>query len=631
MSAEPAATQTPGAAESGTPGLTPPAITGAGRRFLSDLIVELGFVEESTVTQAVEAARRPGMTVERVLLDQGSLTQDQLARALAERYGLDHVNLEVFEVDRSAAGLLHEGAARRYAAVPVGFADDGSLIVAVADPSDSLGLSDIAVMTKLAVRPAVAARTQIEALIESLEFMEEPTREAAPQGLGTLIMPPSEHSGATSAPMTISFPVPTAPARDGGADSAHLTRLEAELAAERERHSRELDELRQSLQGTGGEVGAKAADLQAALDQARAAHAEEAADLRRRADEAAAARAAEVAELRRQAEDVNAKSAREVAELRDIIETERVKRDETVAELRNSLEIERTTHDATVAELRAGTKAAAARHDEEVTSLRRALKGNHAGQTEEVTRLADALKAEATKHLEELAELTSAREQQLREVARLEAELADLRTAQGVDGASRDEIERLQAQLEEAAAERLRLRDEAEQGRESAEEAIRLRAELEQAQAGAAATERLTTELEELRQAASDLEALRAELERVRAETGDGSAARSQLEAARAELERVKADKADAERAAGQLDEAKARLEDLEDADRRAEQARQALADLRSESERQAELHGQAERDLKDKLAATEREVEELRGRFDSLAAALEGVKRPKD
>ncbi|MGH2802931.1 MAG: hypothetical protein ACRDL4_07780, partial [Thermoleophilaceae bacterium] len=159
-------------------GLTPPSLTGAGRRFLSDLIVELGFVDAETVAGAVEAARRPGMTVEKVLLEQGALSEDQLARAQAERYGLDHIDLTAYSVDRSAAGLLQEGPARRYRAAPVGFSEDGSLVVAVADPSDSLGLSDIAVMTKLALRPAVAARSQVDALIDSLDFMEEPARPA---------------------------------------------------------------------------------------------------------------------------------------------------------------------------------------------------------------------------------------------------------------------------------------------------------------------------------------------------------------------------------------------------------------------------------------------------------------------
>jgi type IV pilus assembly protein PilB len=95
-----------------TNGLTPPSLTGAGRRFLSDLIVELGFVDAEIVAGAVEAARRPGLTVEKVLLEQGALTEDQLSRALAERYGLDHIDVSAYPIDPSAAALLQEAPAR---------------------------------------------------------------------------------------------------------------------------------------------------------------------------------------------------------------------------------------------------------------------------------------------------------------------------------------------------------------------------------------------------------------------------------------------------------------------------------------------------------------------------------------
>ncbi len=194
MSVEPASAGPVLAGGLSGPGVTPPSLNGAGRRFLSDILVELGFVEQAVADQAVEAARRPGMTPERVLLENGAITQDQLSRALAERYALDHIDLDEYAVDRSAAGVLRETAARRYLSVPIGFADDGALVVAIADPTDSLGLSDIAVMTKLAVRPAVAARAQIEQLVGELNFMDEPEPSQGQAG-GTLIQPPDDEAG----------------------------------------------------------------------------------------------------------------------------------------------------------------------------------------------------------------------------------------------------------------------------------------------------------------------------------------------------------------------------------------------------------------------------------------------------
>jgi Type II secretion system (T2SS), protein E, N-terminal domain len=153
------------AAETPT-GVVPP--TGSGRSgFLSDVIVELGFASRETVEQAVRAARSPGSTVARVLVEMGAITEEQLARATAERYGIDYVDLAGFEVDPAAANLIKPPAARRYRAVPIAYAGKG-LLVAMADPADALGVNDIAVMTKLKVRPAVAARPALEGLLEAL-------------------------------------------------------------------------------------------------------------------------------------------------------------------------------------------------------------------------------------------------------------------------------------------------------------------------------------------------------------------------------------------------------------------------------------------------------------------------------
>ena len=213
------------------PGVTQPSINGAGRRFLSDILVELGFVEEADAEQAVEAARHPGQTPEKVLLENGAIGEDQLARALAERYGLDHIDLTEFAVDESAAALLRKTAAKRYLAAPVGFADDGALVLAVADPADSLGLSDIAVMTKLPVRPAVAARSQILKLLDTLVFMEEPAQGAS-QSVSTVIVPP-DGEVAGDPPGTSAAEPPAAasgPAMGDDASERGLARPREELA-----------------------------------------------------------------------------------------------------------------------------------------------------------------------------------------------------------------------------------------------------------------------------------------------------------------------------------------------------------------------------------------------------------------
>src|SRR3954470_21296251 len=154
-------------------GVTPPRRTGGGSaRFLTDVIVELGFVDRPRVEQAVEAARATGTTPEQVLLDQGSLSMENLARAVAERHGLDHLDMSVFHVDMSAANLVSPAAARRYEAVPVQFVGERGLLIAMADPANVLAVDDIALMTGYEVRVAVASREDIATLISRQSRLE---------------------------------------------------------------------------------------------------------------------------------------------------------------------------------------------------------------------------------------------------------------------------------------------------------------------------------------------------------------------------------------------------------------------------------------------------------------------------
>ena len=158
----------------GAQGVTAPADPAGTGGFLSDVIVDLGFVDREIVERAVEAARQPGRMVDRILLENGDLTEELLSRALAERHGLDHVDLDRFQVDMSAASLISGTTALRYRAIPIAFATDGALIVAVADPVDALAISDLEVMTRTETRRVVASGATIDALAQRLPEVGTP-------------------------------------------------------------------------------------------------------------------------------------------------------------------------------------------------------------------------------------------------------------------------------------------------------------------------------------------------------------------------------------------------------------------------------------------------------------------------
>jgi type IV pilus assembly protein PilB len=154
-------------------GLTPPSSRGRSSRFIGDIIVDFGFASREAVEQAIAESRATNRRTGEVLVEQGVLTPDQLSRVVAERFGVDHLDLSLFKVDMTAANLMPSSAARRYGAVPVRFVDDHTLLVAMIDPGNVLAVDDMALVTGFDVRPAVAAEGDVHALVTRLNKLDD--------------------------------------------------------------------------------------------------------------------------------------------------------------------------------------------------------------------------------------------------------------------------------------------------------------------------------------------------------------------------------------------------------------------------------------------------------------------------
>ena len=157
----------------GAGGIYPPRHPGRSARMIGEVAVDLGFADSETVEDAVAAARAQGRPTGLVLVERGILRHDQLARVVAERFGLDFVDLSVYDLDMGAVSLLSAETAKRYQAVPVGFTDDGSLLLAMANPTNVLTIDDIGMMTGRRVRPAAASVEDLNLLLNRLVRMDE--------------------------------------------------------------------------------------------------------------------------------------------------------------------------------------------------------------------------------------------------------------------------------------------------------------------------------------------------------------------------------------------------------------------------------------------------------------------------
>jgi type IV pilus assembly protein PilB len=131
---------------------------------LGALLVRNGHISVDALERALIEKERSGLPLGQVLVSLGLIMPRTLAKALAEQHRLEYLDLGATEIDTDAALLLPESVARRYQALPVKFLD-GSVVVAVADPTNIIAYDDLRFALGTDTRFAVADSDQLEGAI----------------------------------------------------------------------------------------------------------------------------------------------------------------------------------------------------------------------------------------------------------------------------------------------------------------------------------------------------------------------------------------------------------------------------------------------------------------------------------
>ena len=141
---------------------------------LGALLVRDGVITSDQLEHALRLkATRPERRLGEILVDEGLASRAQVARVLAEQHEIEYIELSDDTIEIEAAGLLPEHLAVRYLALPVRFLDDGSVLVAVADPSNVLFSDELRLALGLSVRVGVASPDAIEAAIVRVHHQTE--------------------------------------------------------------------------------------------------------------------------------------------------------------------------------------------------------------------------------------------------------------------------------------------------------------------------------------------------------------------------------------------------------------------------------------------------------------------------
>ncbi|MFP3938098.1 MAG: GspE/PulE family protein [Phycisphaerae bacterium] len=137
------------------------------RKRLGELLVEWGVVSKGAVKEALEHARQEGMRIGEALVTKGLASEDDVARALAEQFDMEYIDLDQKPVSHGDLQLVPDDIVRKHLILPVG-RENGRLKVCISDPLDLETMDMLRFRLNTEVQACLAAKGKMRKVINDL-------------------------------------------------------------------------------------------------------------------------------------------------------------------------------------------------------------------------------------------------------------------------------------------------------------------------------------------------------------------------------------------------------------------------------------------------------------------------------
>jgi type IV pilus assembly protein PilB len=136
------------------------------RKKLGQILVSTGVMNAEQADRALKHGKQTGKRIGEAAMELGLASEKQVAKALAEQYGLEYVDLDApgvkDQIDRKS---LDEGIIKKFLVLPLGKAG-GKMRLIIHDPMDLELLDNLRFRLNMDIEPRIAPKTQIRAFIE---------------------------------------------------------------------------------------------------------------------------------------------------------------------------------------------------------------------------------------------------------------------------------------------------------------------------------------------------------------------------------------------------------------------------------------------------------------------------------
>ncbi len=125
---------------------------------IGELFVKRGLVTRDQLDAAVPQAS--GRRIDQLLVEQGTVTEEDALKALAEALGLKFVDLQTIEIDRALLAKFPTSAVFRHAVLPIS-RTNGKVKVAINDPFNLEALNELSALSGFRLDPVLARRDDV--------------------------------------------------------------------------------------------------------------------------------------------------------------------------------------------------------------------------------------------------------------------------------------------------------------------------------------------------------------------------------------------------------------------------------------------------------------------------------------
>ena len=136
------------------------------KKLLGQILKEMRVIHEGMIQEALSVQQQEGGQIGQILIRLGHLAEPDLLKALGVQAGMEVVDLGAVEVDPEAVRKIDYNMASMFQIIPFRYREDGTLVVAMANPMNAAVLDDVQFMANCQIEGAVADEEAIKRAIE---------------------------------------------------------------------------------------------------------------------------------------------------------------------------------------------------------------------------------------------------------------------------------------------------------------------------------------------------------------------------------------------------------------------------------------------------------------------------------